>query len=501
MSLLGLDIGTTGCKAVVFNLDGKFLASAYREYPLIFPKPGWIELDSNLVWKRTKEVIHEVARKTRRDPIRALAVSAQGEAFTPIDKSGRPLYNSIVTFDSRADSYVAWWNNRLGKKRVFNITGVPVSGITTLNKILWLKENNREIFDQTWKFLCYEDLAFFKLGLLPTIDYSLAARTMAFNLSQKVWSETLLRITGVDRALLPEAKPSGTVVGEIPERVALKLGLPKKVLAVTGGHDQPCGALGSGVIKPGVAMYATGTVECIAPAFDEIVLNETMFRNNLCCYPHTMKDMYISIVFNFTGGSLLRWFRDVFGQEEFQVARKTRRDVYDILAAKATKTPTNLLLLPHFTMTGTPYFDAKSKGVILGLTLSTTKGDIIKAILEGVTYEMKLNVELLEKSGIAIHEFRAIGGGAKSDIWMQLKADILGKPVVKLKVSEAACLGAALLAGVATGEYSSMKEAVQQTVRTEKTFRPKKMHREQYEERFALYRHIYPLLRKVLHAM
>lgn len=501
MSLLGLDIGTTGCKAVAFNLDGKILASAYREYPLIFPRPGWIELDSNLVWKRTTEVIREVAAKTHRDPIRALAISAQGEAVIPIDRSGKALYNSIVTFDSRADSYGEWWKSRYGKKRVFEITGMPVSGITTLNKILWIKHHKPALYDETWKFLCYEDLAYFRLGLHPTIDYSLAARTMAFDLAKRKWSDTVLRIAGVDEALLSDTKPSGTVVGEIPERVGRELGLAKKVVAVTGGHDQPCGALGAGVIKPGVAMYATGTVECIAPAFDEIVLTETMFRNNLCCYPHTMKDMYISIVFNFTGGSLLRWYRDVFGQEELQVAKKKRRDVYDILTAKATKTPTNLLLLPHFTMTGTPYFDAKSKGVILGLTLSTTNGDIIKAILEGVTYEMKLNVELLDKSGIAIHEFRAIGGGAKSDLWMQLKADILGKPVVKLKVSEAACLGAALLAGVAIGAYRSMDEAVRVTVKTEKTFHPNQTLNAQYEEKFNLYTHIYPLLRKVLHAM
>jgi xylulokinase len=501
VSLLGLDIGTTGCKAVVFNPEGKILVSAYREYPLIFPKPGWIELNSDLVWRRTKEVIQEVAVRTRRDPIRALSVSAQGEAVTPIGKTGEALYNSIVTFDSRADCYVDWWNKRVGKKRVFRITGMPVSGITTLNKILWIKHQRPKLFSSAWKFLCYEDLAFFRLGLTPTIDYSLAARTMAFDVSEKRWSSRILAVAGVDHALLPNVAPSGTIVGEIPSKIARELNLTNKVIAVAGGHDQPCGALGSGVITPRTAMYATGTVECIAPAFPTLVLSDVMMKNNLCCYPHARNGMYVSIAFNFTGGSLLRWYRDVFGQEEFREARERKRDVYDILTARVPKMPTSLMILPHFTMTGTPLFDAKSKGVLLGLTLSTTKEEIIKAILEGVTYEIKLNVELYKKAGIVVDEFRAIGGGAKSDVWMQLKADILGTPVVKLKVSEAACLGAALLAGVAAGEYRSVDEAVRETVKKERRFYPNHTRNAQYEEKFALYTRIYPSLKDLLHAM
>lgn len=510
MSLLGLDIGTTGCKAVAFNLDGGILAAAYREYPLVFSRPGWIELDGNGVWEKAKEAIREVTARTARDPIQALAVSAQGEAVMPLDKKGRILHHSIVTFDNRATGYVRWWRKRLGNRKLFRITGMPLSGMYTLGKIQWMHRHRPAVAKKTWKWLCYEDFILFRLGCPPTMDYSLAARTMAFDISRKTWSPALLRIADIDPSLLPEIKASGEIVGVVSDVVAAELGLPKGVACVTGGHDQPCGALGSGIIEPRKAMYATGTTECIAPVFSRHVLSERMLANNLCCYPHVMPGRFISLAFNFTGGSLLRWYRDIFGNEEVREANRQRRiagtgdgrngassDPYDLLTAKATKAPTNLFVLPHFTMTGTPYFDTQSKGVILGLTLSTSKGDMIKAILEGVTYEMKLNVRLLERAGVPIDEFRAIGGGAKSTVWMQLKADLLGKPVAAPAVSEAACLGAALLSGTAVGAYRSLREAVRHTVKIKRTFEPHPGTASIYEERFAIYRQIYPATKPI----
>ena len=499
MSLLGLDVGTTGCKAVVFDVGGKVLSAAYREYPLLHPQPGWVELDMRLVLEKIKESIREVSSEVKRDPIKALSISAQGEAFVPVDKKGNLLTSSPVSFDNRGEKFVQWWKKALGAEKIMNITGMPLHSMFSLNKIMWLKENSPHIYSKTWKFLCCEDLVIYKLGLSPTIDYSLASRTMAFDIFKKRWSEEILSRVDIDPSLLPEVVPSGTVVGEIPQRIANSLSLPSKVMVVTGGHDQPCGALGAGVREEGVAAEAIGTVDCITPVFKEPHLNKKMLENNFACYPHTVPQFYITVAFNFTGGSLLKWFRDTLGGEEKEKAKKTGKDVYSILINEATPLPSSLYLLPHFTTTGTPYMDTNSSGAILGLSLNTSKAELIKAVLEGISFEMKYNLSLLEEIGISVNELRAIGGGAKSRKWLQLKADLYGKKMVSLKVSEAASLGAAILAGVAIGEYSSIKEAVEATVKIKEIFYPQEEKTKIYEGKFQIYKDIYPTLKSLSH--
>ena len=501
MSLLGIDIGTTGCKAVAFDEEGRILASAYREYPLYFPRPGWIELDSARVMRAAREVIGEVAAGTAKDPIRALSVAAQGEAVTPVGPKGELLHNGIVTFDARSAPWVEWWEDRISRQQIFEITGMPLHGMYTASKILWWKKERRNVFRKARYFLCYEDLLFHELGLKPAIDSSLAARTMLFDVDHGEWSATLLKIAGISPDRLARVYPSGTAIGDLGSKSARALGLRRGVAVVTGGHDQPCGALGAGVVEPNVGLYATGTVECITPALGTRVVHPQLLENNIACYPHVVTGLYVALTFNFSGGSLLRWYRDVLGTEEKARARETGRDVYDLLIAQASKKPTNLLLLPHFTATGTPHFDTESKGVLAGLRLSTTKGEIIRAILEGITYEMALNVQVLRECGASISAFRATGGGAKSPFWMKLKADLLGKPVSAMRVSEAVCLGAAILAGTAIGVYPNAREAALRISRIEHTYQPNRARSRFYARRFQLYRELYPALRELLHRL
>jgi xylulokinase len=501
MSLLGIDLGTTGCKAVAFDLDGKVLASAYREYPLHFPKTGWIELDSYRVMASAREVIREAAGKVRKDPVRALAVASQGEAVTPVAESGRFLHNGIVTFDARTAPLVAWWEQRIPRRRIFEISGMPLHGMYTASKILWWKQNRPDVFRKARHFLCYEDLLTHQLGLTATIDPSLAARTMLLDLGRGTWSSELCRTAGIDPDRLARILPSGSVVGEISSKKAQDFGLPAGVVAVTGGHDQPCGALGSGVVEDRVGMYATGTVECITPAFKTRVVHPKLLENNIACYPHVVPGLFVALTFNFTGGSLLKWYRDTFAGEQKQKAKTAGKDVYELILAEAPKEPSSLYILPHFTATGTPHFDTESKGVIAGLRLSTTRGEIVRAVLEGVTYEMALNAQVLGDCGAEIDSFRAIGGGAKSPFWMQLKADLLGKPVHAMRVSEAVCLGAAILAGTATGRYRSARKASLDLSRIERTYRPDARKAKIYRERFDRYRELYPTLKNWLHSI
>jgi xylulokinase len=496
MHLLGLDVGTTGTKAIVFDEEGHVCASAYREYPFLHPRPGWSDLNSERVWQAVVEAVREAAGRSP-GPVRALSISSQGEAATPVSAAGEVLAPAIVSFCSRTQDLVPWWRERIDPLDLFRITGMPLSHIYTILKLQWLREHEPALFRRIHKFLLFEDFTIAKMGLPPTIDYSLAARTMAFDVVAKRWAERVFTLADLDPALFADARPSGTVVGELPRKSADLLGLPPGCLVVTGGHDQPAGALGAGVIRSGIAIDATGTVECLTPAFAEPVLTEAMMNSGFSVYPHTAPGLYCTIAFNFTGGSLLRWYRDTLGEAERAAAQAGGRDVYDVILEQMPAEPTDLLVLPYFTSTGTPYFDPAPTSVILGLHLGTTRGQIIRALLEGLTFEIRLNIELLAEAGIHLKELRAVGGGAKSDRWLQLKADIFNRPVTSLEASEAACLGVALLAGTAAGVYRSLDEAVAATVRPVRTYEPDPGRAAFYQDRLALYRSLYPLTREL----
>ena len=502
MSLLGLDIGTTGCKAVVFSVDGKPLAHAYREYGVMYPRPGRVEIDPNKVWHCATEVINEVASQVGGDPIKALSVTTLGEAFTPIAEDGSVLSNSITFFDNRGVEQTELWNHTLGKERVFQITGMPLHPGYSLPKLMWLKDEQPGIFSKAHKFLLYEDFAFFKLGLEPVTDYSLAGRTMAFDIREKKWSEEMFSIAGIDPGKMATPRPSGEVVGVIPASIAEELGLPKGTIAVTGGHDQPVNALGGGVISEGVAVDGMGSTECVTVGFDNPPLNEKMLAANYPIYSHVKQDMYVSLAFSMTGGNLLRWYRDTFAADAVRGAEKTGTDVYDLILRDVPEGPTGVFVLPHFAGAGTPYFDPDSKGTITGLTLGTTREQFVKALVEGITYELRFNLETLEKAaGVKIDRLRAMGGGARSRMWLQLKADITGKEVVSLAISECGCLGAAMLAGVGVGEYGSVDEAVELLVSEKEVFEPDPGMHEQYTEQAAIYAELYPALRDITHRM
>jgi xylulokinase len=241
-------------------------------------------------------------------------------------------------------------------------------------------------------------------------------------------------------------------------------------------------------------MNATGTSDVLNPVFDRPVMSGGMLEKNYCCYHHTKPGMYTSCAFNLTGGLLLRWYRDAFCETEVRDAKAAGKDAYELIIAGAKPEPASVYILPHFVGSGTPALDPRSRGAILGLTLETGRSDISRAVIDSTNYELKLNVDAFEEIGIRIEELRAVGGGAKSDAWLQMKADVMMKPVVSLAVSEAACLGAAILAGVAAGAYRSVDEGVAVAVRAKKVFEPRAPEHEKYREKYELYRKIYPTL-------
>ncbi len=492
---MGVDIGTSGCKAVVFDENGKQISAAYREYDVISSQPGWAELDSDKVIKKCFEVIAESAAEVP-GKVRGLGISSQGEAFTPIDKDGRALANALVSSDMRAADYVKSFPGQLGAEKLYQITGHTAHPMFSLFKLLWLRDSRPEIWSEAKKFLCFEDLLQLRLGLEPAIGWPLAGRTMLFDVRKHEWSEEILDAVGLSANQLARPLPSGEKAGQIKPSIANELNLAEESYVVAGGHDQPCGALGAGVTQPGVAVYATGTVECITPAFSEPVFSEKLRNSNLCTYDYTINGMYTTVAFSLTGGNILKWFRDEFGQAEIAQSEKTGCDVYELLLEEIPDKPTDLMVLPYFTPSGTPHFDTQTPGAILGLRLSTKREEIMKALLEGVAFEMRLNLEILEQSGCQVNELRATGGGAKSNIWTQLKADVLGKPITVLDITEAGCLGVAILAKAADAN-DPLADIAAKWVKAISVQTPDKEFADYYTKRFEVYKQIYPKLKNL----
>jgi len=501
ISLAGLDIGTTGCKTAIFDDTGALLASASREYPVAVPQPQWAEQDGEAVWRLARESLREAIAKAGTREVAAIGLSVQGEAVMPVDKNGRALRPVILGMDSRTGAQNAWLCEKFGAEHLFERTGMPVHTVNTLPKLLWLKQYEPDLWSRADKFLLYEDFAIQKMTGQAVISQCLASRTQLYDIQDGRWSPDILQALELEPERLANVQPSGTAVGSMGAELAESLGLIKPPLVVTGGHDQACGALGVGLVRPGLAMDSTGTAEVVEVALEAPVLNETLYRGDISVYAHTAPGLYLAMTLNHSGGLVLRWFRDTLGREEMDQARARGQDAYELLLQGASPEPTSLLLLPDFAGSGTPAFDTASKGAILGLTFGTTKTDLAKAILEGLTFELRLNLDLLREGGVRIDELRAIGGGARSELWLQLKADITGVPVVAPRITEAASWGAALLAGLGAGRFASATEAAEETVHLDRWFEPDSARAARYEERYGLYREVYPRLKDLHHRM
>ncbi len=368
----------------------------------------------------------------------------------------------------------------------------------SLSKILWLKRNEISTYRRAWKFLLLADYTLFRLGAKPHTDYSLAARTQAFDVVRKVWSSDILGLADIDENKLGEPVQSGTVVGELGRKLADELGVPAGALLVAGGHDQPCAALGSGVTGPRVAVDGLGSTECVTPAFNHPIINEATARAGFACVPHVVEGLYVTYAFTFTCGSLLKWFRDKLAGDRRAEAESRGIDVFDLLIEEAAGAPSPLLLLPHFAGAATPYMDSDAKGAIVGLSIDTTGRDIIRAILEGVTFEMMVNIERLAEAGIEVEELRAVGGLSKSKAFLQLKSDMMGRPISALDVGEAGTLGVAILAGVACGLYPDAKSAAAALVHERHLFEPDMRAHAKYMEQFEKYKRMYDAVKYVL---
>ena len=445
MISLGIDIGGTGCKCVAFRHDGKELALSYAEYPLT---AGQVNLPPHALSDSVFQVIGQcVDQLENKNEVCAITVSSFGESFVAVDEDGKELTDILLYFGNSESAEFSELVEKIGQEKFMDIARILPDASYSLSKMLYTKKISEK---PVWKFLFIAGYICWKLTGKACCDVSLACRSLLYDVKGRCWSDELLEKTGIDRDTLPEVLPTGGKVDVILPEIAENLGLPATIQVVMGSHDQIVNALGAGVAKAGDAVDTTGTCECIEPLYGEIPESLDFQRVNFACVPYLEDRGYVTYAYNISAGSVVRWYRDALAYH----LKEDGRSIYDILNDLCPGEPTNLMVLPFLQgMGGTPDVDVNATGLIAGLTTQTRLPDIYRAILEGVTFEMRYNQEKLNEAGVAFDRLFACGGGARSPAWLQIKADILGCPIIPVKSEETGAMGSAILGFAAvTGE-------------------------------------------------
>jgi xylulokinase len=487
MSLMGIDVGTTGCKATVFTHDGTELANAYEEYDLVRTGPGIAELDSVEVWNKIQSVIRNAAQGAG-DPVSAISVTSMGEALVPVDGNRNILGNSITSMDGRGTEFVKEALSKVGARKIHrkngNIPGIAYSA----PKLRWHKTNTPELYeDATW-FLLWADAVPYLLGGEPVTNFSHANRTLLFDLEKRQWSNELASAFGLDTSKLAPLKPAAAYLGTVSQSMAKSLGLSPKTTLYAGGHDQCCGSLGCGAVTPESAMFGLGTYLCLVPIYRNIENLDRMWENGLNIEHHVDDSLFVSFIYHASGGGLVKWYRDVFAKLDTAEAARSGRNIYEEIFAEIPERDTDILVAPRFGPTGPPHHHNDAKGAITNLSLEHTRGDILKAMIEGMTFYFRDALHRMEPLGISPNTLIATGGGATKPVWLQMTADILEKNVAVPASPQAGTLGTAMLAGIGSGIFKSYHEAVDAMVKIARTHEPDRRRASFYRNKFEQYR-------------
>lgn len=495
-NILAFDLGTTALKCALHDLNGNVIAKASEEYQLITPNADSVEMEVETYWQAFKSAIARVLKESGVQPseIKALGVSAQGETLILVDKDGKPLRRAIVWLDNRAQKEADDLGAIFTHRHAFEITGqVKLVPTWPASKILWLKRNEPDVIAQTGKFLLIEDYFIHRLCGEYVCEGSLVTSTCYWNFRTRGWWKEMLDELGIAESQLPEYRESGEPVAKLRPEVAVELGLDPNTVVCTGALDQACGAIGVGNIKPGVFSENTGAALAICATVNQPILDP---GDQMPCHYHGIPGLYMLHTFT-SGGIVMRWFRDEFAATELQAARSTGMDAYDLLGMEAASVVPGcegLVMLPHLQGAMAPEANPKASGTFYGFTLRHGKNHFARAIMEAVSFIVRRNIEVIEGLGVPVHEVRALGGGARSRIWKQIEADIIGRPVLTTTNEEAATLGAAILAGKAVGLYSNIEEAAEQMIQIKDRFEPNINNRAVYDDAFGTYVKLYDAL-------
>lgn len=499
MKIAGLDIGTTGCKCTVFDEQGKYLGKAYRDYP-VKRTVGGHEIDISVVMDGVYTVIREMAEQF--SDIAGIGVTSFGETFVFTDEAGTPLHPAMLYTDSRGVEECKELAERLGAKEIARITGLRPHEMYSISKMMWIKKHHPEIYQAAKHVFLMEDYVVYHLTGVAQIDYSLASRTMAFDIHTLTWSSRIFGAVGIDSRIMSKPVSAGSIAGCITKEAAFMTGLSDRTKVVSVSHDQVAAAVGAGAFDSSVAVDGAGTVECLTPIYDQIPDIDVMYEGYFAVVPYVFPGKYVAYAFSYTGGALIQWCIDILAKKEKEYAKEKDISVNAWLEEQYQETngdePSGLLVLPHFAGAATPYMDTGSKGAVLGLTAESTVADIYRGCMEGVVYEMYVNAHALQPSGVCYTKLSATGGGAHSSVWMQMKADVLNLPITALKTVDAGTVGSAMLTGVAIGVFDSLQEAAEHMVEETVTYVPRPEMHEKYMQVIRRYEQIYRAVRPLM---
>lgn len=485
--ILGIDMGTTSMKAAVFDHAGQQKAAAVVEYDLLTPSTNFVEAPCDTYMKAIQECMKVIDAKgavNLRD-VTVVGFSVQGETLCLLDEDAQPLKNAIIWMDNRAGDQAAELRERFGDELCYEVTGqVSFEACWPAAKILWVRENEPELFRKIRHILLLEDYIIYQLTGKFVAEGSLLTSTEYWDIRTKKYWPEMLEFLKVDPAWLPEIRESGEVVGTILPEMADLLGISPNARICTGCLDQAAGAIGVGNIKPGIFSENIGAALAICVPTSELIYDPNRL---MPVHYFATPDTYMMHTFT-TGGMCLRWFRDGFCADEIRMQDATGLDSYYLMDKEADRVAPGsdgLITLPHLQGSMAPDVNLNAKGVFYGATLKHKKPHFIRSIMESLGYIICRNLEAIGSMGLEVKQIRTMGGGSKSDIWNQIKADITGKTLnVTYSSQDTACLGAAILAGCAAGIFESIESAVNGMVKIKKTYEPNMENHEIYKKQY-----------------
>ncbi len=463
--LVGCDVGTTSTKSVVIDDQGAIVGTHTVQYQLITSRPGWAEQDPEDYWNAVTETIRVSIQQAGIDPkqIKGVGISALAPACILVDKNLKPLQMAHIWMDRRGTAETAWIKEHIGEERVRNLSGNPIDPYYAAVKLLWEKNNRPDLYKQAYKLQTAADYPCMKLTGRAITDYSNASLIgIGYNIIEKTWDEKMMDEIGLDIEKLPESFPCDEVIGEVTQQAARETGLAPGTPVVAGTTDATAAWVAGGAIEDGDLSLAMGTAGCMG-----FIHEKPRFTPNMITIPHTVqsKTMYTTCVATCAFGSVMRYFKDTFGQVEQIAAGVTETDVYQILGDRAEKTPVGadgLLTLPYFMGERTPIWDPLARAVIFGMSLSHTKEHLLRSFMEGAVFALRHNFELVQQSGLTLNTPMVLcEGGAKSPFWRQMVSDIIGIPTSYMKEAKGAPYGDAISAGVGVGVFKDYRVAKQ----------------------------------------
>ncbi len=487
--LLGLDIGTSAVKCILISKDGSIIGSSSEEYPLSTPYPGWTEQDPDKWWKATEKTIKNLLNISKINPeeIKGISLSGQMHSSVFLDENLEIIRPAILWSDTRTSKQCDYIYAKVGGiNNLINYVSNPALEGFTAPKILWLRENEPENYKKLRHVLLPKDYIRFKLtGELYT-DVSDAAGTLMFNVEKKEWSKGLLEELDIDPNILPPVLESQDIAGEIIASVANETGLKEGTSVVAGGADQSCGAIGSGIVKEGRVMVSLGTSGVVLAQTNSPVADE---QGRIHLFNYSKPNSWYMMGVMLSAGMSYQWLKKKMYADNLDFSKLNE------LAGSVAAGSEGLVFLPYLFGERTPHADADARGVFFGISDKHSQGHFIRSVMEGVTFGLRDSLTLIKEKGIEINEVRVIGGGAKSQVWQQILADIFGEEICLLNVEEGPAFGAAVIAGVGTGVYESFEHAEANIIKVVKRIKPDPERHELYNKIYNIYRNLYPTLK------